>query len=502
MKAVGEKRTLSQGSLVISPIVRGLTRSSSASHVAEGAQLPDLIRAASVGDIDYIQKLRRSVNIDQADAKGKTPLMIACGKGQLGTVKYLITKQASLTAKDSQLWSPLHYAAHGGYLDVVLYLLKKGHDPNARNSDRTSCLHYIVRLEFTEKLKKTINTLLKCGATIDAKNKFDETPLQAAVVRGKIAVTKYLLSKNANINARNKFGDSALQMAVTQGDLDMVKMLLECGANPTIKSEGQFGDMMKTATRFEEEGKPEIKKNLQEYTKRWLFQHVALDPVEEQWKTLSVMERLRNSVLVNCLDFDFSNQLNVANFLYSFQKSLVGDHDGWITEEGAMKIPKKIQATDIEFSQSEYRDNFYRKVHFNFIGSEVLGKDTDPLIVSVATYEETDGDYKTLIWSIRGTTCMTTPVELTNPSDLVISAKRLSSYLRSFFEQKYTLPINVKLEPILPNFWHDLEQELLQMELSDPQMPRMMSVGVIYCKEDQKEEEEYFQNAFFTHPLH
>lgn len=41
-------------------------------------------------------------------------------------------------------------------------------------------------------------------------------------------------------------------------------------------------------------------------------------------------------------------------------------------------------------------------VHFNFVGTQIFGKDdVEPLIVSVATYEEIDGEYRTVLWTIR-----------------------------------------------------------------------------------------------------
>lgn len=48
----------------------------------------------------------------------------------------------------------------------------------------------------------------------------------------------------------HRFGDSALWMAVVTGNTEMVKLLVESGANPTFKSEGQYGDMIKTAYHF------------------------------------------------------------------------------------------------------------------------------------------------------------------------------------------------------------------------------------------------------------
>lgn len=100
---------------------------------------------------------------------------------------------------------------------------------------------------------------------------------------------------------------------------------------------------------------------------------------------------------------------------------------------------------------------------------------------------------------------MTIPSELLSASDLQGSAKKLVSYLRSFFEEKYSHQnigrVTVKLEPVPINLQSKVEHELQKFELNDPQMPHQISIGVVYCKEGQKEEEEYFQNGMYSNFL-
>lgn len=149
-----------------------------------------LLKAGNSGDLSTVQTLLKTVDVNVTDSHNKTCLMIAAESGllphlhfltytgHLAIVKQLVSKKAKLGEKDSQGWTALHYAAVEGHLDIVMYLVKKGHDPNARsdfhtqsshvlrNADRTACLHYLVRLECNEKLKKTINLLLKHGNVI------------------------------------------------------------------------------------------------------------------------------------------------------------------------------------------------------------------------------------------------------------------------------------------------------------------------------------------------
>jgi hypothetical protein len=97
---------------------------------------------------------------------------------------------------------------------------------------------------------------------------------------------------------------------------------------------------------------------------------------------------------------------------------------------------------------------------------------------------------------------MTIPTEILNPADLQGSAKKLSGYLRAFFEEKFAhenmKQISVKLEPVPFTMKNKVEEELEIFEKNDPQVPRQMAVGVIYCKEGQKGEEQYFGNGMFS----
>ena len=54
-----------------------------------------------------------------------TPLHLACKKGSLPIVQYLIEKGVDIEAKDIEELTPLHYACQNGHLPIVQYLMKK-----------------------------------------------------------------------------------------------------------------------------------------------------------------------------------------------------------------------------------------------------------------------------------------------------------------------------------------------------------------------------------------
>jgi uncharacterized protein len=70
-----------------------------------------------------------------ATEKGKTPLMVAAGAGQLEVVKFLVASRVSVNAKDVNGTTALMLAAQRGHKPVVELLLKKGADRKARRRD-------------------------------------------------------------------------------------------------------------------------------------------------------------------------------------------------------------------------------------------------------------------------------------------------------------------------------------------------------------------------------
>ena len=53
----------------------------------------------------------------------RTPLHIACGKGHLLIVQYLIEKGANIEAKNIGQWTPLLVSCEKGHLPIVQYLI-------------------------------------------------------------------------------------------------------------------------------------------------------------------------------------------------------------------------------------------------------------------------------------------------------------------------------------------------------------------------------------------
>ena len=105
-------------------------------------------------------------------------------------------------------------------------LLAQKVDVNAPGTDGTPALHWVVRVDDLE----MASLLIKAGADVKFKDRYEVTPLYLACYNGNAAMIKLLLDAGADPNSADPTGETALMTAATVGDLESVKTLLDRGA--------------------------------------------------------------------------------------------------------------------------------------------------------------------------------------------------------------------------------------------------------------------------------
>ena len=70
--------------------------------------------------------ISKGASVDARDKDGMTPLHEASGSGNADIVELLIKEGASVDAVDTAGWTPLHTAAKFGHENVIAVLLKHG----------------------------------------------------------------------------------------------------------------------------------------------------------------------------------------------------------------------------------------------------------------------------------------------------------------------------------------------------------------------------------------
>ena len=135
-----------------------------------------------------------------------------------------------LKAQDNGGSTLLHHAAGFGNAATLKLLLDSGADVNAKNRFDSTPLHWAIADEEKARL------LVEHGASINARSSDGRTPLYlAASQRQSVAVLRLLLEKGADPNLATLIGRTPL-MAAAGGDIEAVELLLKKNANPLAVS--------------------------------------------------------------------------------------------------------------------------------------------------------------------------------------------------------------------------------------------------------------------------
>jgi hypothetical protein len=123
--------------------------------------------------------------VDEANAQGETPLMIAAIRGSLPAAKALVKRGASVNRPG---WTPLHYACSGPDNGVAAFLIEQGAELNARSENGTTPLMMAARYGNSD----LVPLLIKAGAEPRAANEQELTAADFAQRGGRDLLAKEL----------------------------------------------------------------------------------------------------------------------------------------------------------------------------------------------------------------------------------------------------------------------------------------------------------------------
>lgn len=151
------------------------------------AQAQSVFEAARSGDIKAIEEMGK-VNLDTADARGFTPLILA---------------------------------VYNNEYEMAAYLLKNGANPNAQDkSGNTALLGTCFK-----GLPAFTRLLLQNNADVNLANYNDATPLIFAATFGHKEIIEILLANKADKTAKDNRGNSALDHAKMQENEAVISLL-------------------------------------------------------------------------------------------------------------------------------------------------------------------------------------------------------------------------------------------------------------------------------------
>ncbi|XP_063405863.1 serine/threonine-protein phosphatase 6 regulatory ankyrin repeat subunit A-like [Mytilus trossulus] len=157
-----------------------------------------------------IMLLENGANVNKA-------LYDACREGYLDTVQFLLQKGADVNSIGRFGQTALYAACIGGYSTIVKYLIDQGSVIDTkvkceRFIHEPTCLH----AAYQRNNYKTVQLLIKRGASIDTVDNFNRTMLNKACWDGNYKIVEILMNKGVDINASDSYGATPLVLSVLQ----------------------------------------------------------------------------------------------------------------------------------------------------------------------------------------------------------------------------------------------------------------------------------------------
>ncbi|VVD06099.1 unnamed protein product, partial [Leptidea sinapis] len=201
-----------------------------------------------------------------------TALMEASMDGHVEVARLLLDSGAQVNMPTDSFESPLTLAACGGHVELAMLLLERGANIEEVNDEGYTPLMEAAREGHeemvalllgqgasinaqTDETQETALTLACCGGFLEVADFLIKagadselgasTPLMEASQEGHLELVRYLLSAGADVHAQTQTGDTALTYACENGHTDVADVLLRAGAALEHESEGGRTPLMK-----------------------------------------------------------------------------------------------------------------------------------------------------------------------------------------------------------------------------------------------------------------
>ena len=168
---------------------------------------------------DVEQKGRYEVPDDKS-VHNVTPLWCAAVAGRLSVVKCLVRHGADCNSISDTGSTPVRSACFMTHLDIVVFLVENGADLLRANYNGGTCLINSVQSV------PLCEYLLKNGALVNALDIQQKTALHYAIQEHRLETTKLLLQYGGDPHLRSRYDDDALQTACLKGATQIFEYLI------------------------------------------------------------------------------------------------------------------------------------------------------------------------------------------------------------------------------------------------------------------------------------
>lgn len=218
-----------------SDIVKLLIERNASINAQTGQGNTPLILASANGHTECVKLLLDAgATTEEHNESGHTALMEAASNGHVNVAKLLISYGASINTHSHEFKeSALTLACYKGQLDMVKFLLDAGAD----QEHKTEEMHTALMEASMDGHVEVARLLLDSGAQVTMPADSFESPLTLAACGGHVELAMLLLERGANIEEVNDEGYTPLMEAAREGHEEMVALLLSQGAEINAQTE-------------------------------------------------------------------------------------------------------------------------------------------------------------------------------------------------------------------------------------------------------------------------
>lgn len=189
--------------------------------------LTALFQFSTTGPLQAVEVLLdANAYLETEGPSRRTPLMVACERGQTEIVRLLLARGADANKVDERQGTALLVAAgkSHGYTEIGELLISHHADINAQDQSKQTALLMCCE----NRHEKMALMLLHHGANFNVNDGGGYAPLHLAAMRGLCSVVQDLVARGASVDSLNpKSNWSALSEACWHGHFEVAKLLLD-----------------------------------------------------------------------------------------------------------------------------------------------------------------------------------------------------------------------------------------------------------------------------------
>ena len=163
-----------------------------------------------------------------------SPVADAAMRGDVDSVRSLLTDGAAVNLAQSDGMTALHWAAELGNVELVRLLVDAG-----AGLEAPTRIGNLTPLHIGAEVGQggTVRALLEAGANAESRNVNGSAPLHFAAMSGSVEAVVALVDHGADVNVREaRWGQTPLMFAASRNRIPAIRTLIERGADVGITS--------------------------------------------------------------------------------------------------------------------------------------------------------------------------------------------------------------------------------------------------------------------------